>query len=450
VFESLTARLEQTLRRLRGRGRLGEGDLKGAMREIRVALLEADVNLKVAQEFIGRVRERALGAEVLESLTPGQQVVKIVHDELIDLMGREGEGLAPPSGPGPLRVLIVGLQGSGKTTTAAKLAGLLRRRGRRPLLVAADLQRPAAVQQLQVVGSQVETPVFAVPGASDPVAVCRRAMKEAQSAGQDVVIVDTAGRLHVDEGLMDELRRVRSALEPEEVLLVVDAMTGQDAVTAARAFNEGAGVTGVILTKLDGDARGGAALSVRAVTGRPIKFVGLGEKLDALEPFHPDRLASRILGMGDVLSLVERAQSAMDDKEAARLQRHLQGEEFTLSDFLEQLHQVRKMGGLDDLMGMLPTAGPARQLKNLKVDPRQLARTEAIINSMTAEERKHPGIIGGSRRRRVARGSGTSIQDVNRLLKQYEQMRRLIKQLGSNRRGGLAGLLGSRGPWPQP
>lgn len=433
MFEQLAARLQAVMKRLRGVGRLTERDVDDALREVRLALLEADVHYRVVKDFIARVRERAVGEAVLSSLTPGQQVIKLVHEELTALLG-ETPGRIAGAGS-PTVVMLVGLQGSGKTTTAAKLARHLKGQGRRPLLVGLDTARPAAMEQLQTVAAQVEVPVVADPlAAADPVQMAEDGVAEARRRGCDVVILDTAGRLHIDEPLMRELARVKAAVRPHEVLLVVDAMTGQDAVRVAEAFAGRVGLDGLILTKLDGDARGGAALSARAVTGCPIKFAGVGEKLDALEPFHPDRMASRILGMGDVLSLIERAQRAVDADRARDLEQKLRRAQFTLEDFLEQLKQVRRMGPLDQLLGMLPGAA---QLKGAlgDVDPRGLDRVEAIILSMTPAERRQPQIIDSSRRRRIARGSGTSVQDVNRLLRQFEDTRRLMKQLAGGRPG---------------
>ncbi|HEY8395131.1 MAG TPA: signal recognition particle protein [Thermaerobacter sp.] len=436
----MAEKLQAVFKRLRGKGKLTEADVEAALREVRLALLEADVNFKVVKEFISRVRERAVGQEVLASLTPAQQVIKIVHDELTQLMGGSHARLRLAGTP-PTVVLMVGLQGSGKTTTAAKLARMLARQGRQPLLVAADVYRPAAIEQLVTLAGQVGVPAYAPGPDRDPVDIARGGVEEARRLGRDVVIIDTAGRLHVDEPLMQELERIRAAVQPHEILLVVDAMTGQDAVNVAEQFNSRLGIDGVVLTKLDGDARGGAALSVRAVTGKPIKFVGLGERVDQLEPFHPERMASRILGMGDVLSLIEKAQAAFDAEEARRLERKLREQRFDLEDFLEQLRQVRKMGPLDQLLGMIPGLGG--RVKDRAVDERELRRIEAIIQSMTPEERRHPEIINASRRRRIARGSGTRVQDVNRLLKQFAETQRLMKQLtGAARKGrrGFGGL----------
>ncbi len=427
AFDNLAARLQETMKKLRGKGRLSEKDVDEALREVRLALLEADVNYKVVRDFVKRVKERAVGDEVLSSLTPGQQVIKIVNDELTTLMGGTVAKLQLASRP-PSIIMMVGLQGAGKTTTAAKLARLLKGQGHRPLLVAADIYRPAAIKQLMVLGEQIEVPVFSM-GEQNPVDIAKAAVSHAGAHSNDVIIIDTAGRLHVDEALMEELVQIREAVSPHEILLVVDSMTGQDAVNVAETFNSRLDIGGVVLTKLDGDARGGAALSVKAVTGKPIKFAGVSEKMDGLEPFHPDRMASRILGMGDVLTLIEKAVSTVDEEKAKQLAHKLKEAEFTLEDFLEQLEQLKRMGPLDQILGMLPGMGGMKQLKNLDVDESHLKRIEAIINSMTPEERRNPQIIGGSRRRRIAQGSGTRVQEVNRLLKQFEQTRQLMKQL---------------------
>lgn len=434
AFEGLSDRLQDIFRKLRGKGKITEEDVKVAMREIRLALLEADVNFKVVKEFVARVRERAVGQEVLGSLTPGQQIVKIVHDEMTELMGGAESKLNLSSKP-PTVIMAVGLQGAGKTTTVAKLAKSLIKQGRRPLLVACDIYRPAAIKQLQVLGEQIGAPVFSM-GQQNPVSIARASLEHARSNNRDIVILDTAGRLHIDEELMDELANIKDQVNPDEILLIVDAMTGQDAVTVADSFHEQLGLTGVILTKLDGDTRGGAALSVKAVTGCPIKYVGMGEKLDALEIFHPDRMASRILGMGDILSLVEKAQATFDQEKAREMERKIRQQEFTLEDFLQQMQQMRSMGPLEDLLGMIP--GMGKQMKDIKgqVDEKELARVEAIIQSMTPSERRDPSIINGSRKKRIARGSGTRVQDVNRLLKQFEESRKLMKQfadLGSKK-----------------
>lgn len=438
LFEGLATKLQETFRRLRGKGKLTEADVNEAMREVRLALLEADVNFKVVKDFVARVKERAIGQEVLSSLTPGQVVVKIVNEELTALMGGQTARINLAGRP-PTVVMMVGLQGSGKTTTAGKLANLLRKQGRRPLLVAADIYRPAAIKQLEVVGSQVGVPVFQM-GQADPVEIARAGLDKALTDGRDLVIIDTAGRLHVDDELMAELERIKAAVKPHETLLVVDAMTGQDAVNVAESFNTRIGIDGIVMTKLDGDARGGAALSVRAVTGKPIKFAATGEKLDAIEQFHPDRMASRILGMGDVLSLIEKAESEFDAKKAAELEKRLRRAEFTFDDFLEQFKQMRKMGPLDQILGMMPGMGNLKQLQGMRIDEKELSHVEAIIQSMTPGERRNPAIIDGSRRKRIARGSGTSVQDVNRLLKQFGETQRLIKRLTGMERGLGKGL----------
>jgi signal recognition particle subunit SRP54 len=446
MFANLAEKLQETLRRLRGKGKLNEKDVETALREIRLALLEADVNFKVVKEFVAQIRERAVGQEVLKSLTPGQQVVKIVHEELTRLMGREQSRLESASSP-PSVLMLAGLQGSGKTTTAVKLALHLRRGGRRPLLVAADIYRPGAIKQLEVLCRSVDLPFYSNEKAR-PVQICQEAVKQAGREGCDYVILDTAGRLHLDEAMMAELREIKAQLKPVELLLVVDAMTGQDAVNAATAFHRELGLTGIILTKLDGDTRGGAALSVRAVTGCPIKFVGGGEKVDALEPFHPERMASRILGMGDVLSLIEKAEAAIDQEKARELERKLRRQEFTLEDFRDQLQQLRSMGSLEEILAMLPgAAGIPKEVKQLSLSEEQFKRVEAIINSMTVAERRDPSIINGSRRRRIARGSGTTVQDVNKLLSQFAQMQRMFKQMGSmGKKGQLKKLKkGKRG-----
>mgnify|MGYP000510086194 CR=1 FL=1 len=428
MFESLSARLQGVFDRLAGRGRLTEENIQEALREVRVALLEADVNFKVVRAFIERVRARAVGQDVLASLTPAQQVVKIVHQELVELLGGSGHRLAPAPTP-PTVIMLVGLQGSGKTTTAAKLARYYLKQGQHPILAAADTRRPAAREQLRTLGAQLGVPVVDGPGPT-PLDICRAARAEAAARGLTPLILDTAGRLHIDEALLDELRAIRAEVKPHHVLLVVDAMTGQDAVTVAERFHQAVGIDAVILTKMDGDARGGAALSVRHVTGRPIAFVGTGEKTDALEPFHPDRVAARILGMGDVLSLVEKAQEVVDREKAAALARKLREDTFTLEDFREQLRQVRQMGPLDQLLGLLPFGKALRGARaELDAEAADLARFDAIIGSMTPEERRRPEIINGSRRQRIARGSGTTVQDVNRLLKQYAELRRMMKQL---------------------
>ncbi len=436
MFDALSERLEGIFSKLKGRGYLKEEDVDLALREIRLALLEADINFKVVREFIARVKEKAVGKEVLDSLTPGQQVVKIVHSELIELLGSKNEKIRLSPNP-PTIIMMVGLHGSGKTTTAAKLARLFKKQGRRPMLVAADLQRPAAVDQLITLGAQAGVPVFSSRETRDPVELSRASLQKARLEAQDIVILDTAGRFHIDEKLMTELGRVKEAVEPDEVLLVADAMTGQDAVNIARSFNDRIGIDGVVLTKMDGDARGGAALSLKAVTGKPIKFIGVGEKIEMLEPFHPDRIASRILGMGDVLSLIEKAREAVDLKEAEALQRKMTEESFTLEDLKDQLAKIRSMGPLENILSMIPGLG--RQLKNVQVDEREFIKIEAIINSMTPGERREPQILNGSRKKRVAAGSGTRVSDVNRLLKQHREMKRMLKMF-KGKKGRLAGL----------
>jgi signal recognition particle subunit SRP54 len=434
VFEGLQARLGEIMKRLTGRGALNPEDVDATLREVRLALLEADVNFKVARDVVERIRQAAVGQEVWKHLSPGQQVVKIVHQELTALLGGAARELRFASQP-PTVILLVGLHGVGKTTTAGKLAAFLRRRGRNPLLVATDLRRPAAVRQLQVVGAGVKVPVFAPEGATDPVAVARSAVESATSDGHDVVVIDSAGRLHVDDALMAELAAMHNALQPQETLLVLDAMAGQDAVRMAEQFGARLRLDGLILTKLDGDARGGAALSAVATTGAPILFVGTGERPDALEPFHPDRMASRILGMGDVLTLIERAEQSLTAEQAAELERKLRRAQFTFADFLDQLRQVRQMGPIDQLLELIPGFSRAT-LPGMTVDESQLRRIEAMIQSMTPHERVQPQIIDGSRRRRIAAGSGTSVQDVNRLLKQFEQVRRLMRHMDDRGRAG--------------
>ncbi len=438
MFETLSARFQALITKLTSRGVLSEADVDATLREVRLALLEADVNFRVAKQFVDRLRQAATGAEIAKSLTPGQHVVKLVHAELIRLLGGSTRELRVAASP-PTVILLVGLHGTGKTTTAGKLAARLRRRGKRPLLVATDLRRPAAVTQLQVVGTQADVPVFVREGATDPIAVATSALVHARDHGHDVVMVDSAGRLHVDDELMRELRRMREAITPDNVLLVLDAMAGQDAVAMAERFQQVLGIDGIIVTKLDGDARGGAVLSVVEVTGCPVLFAGTGEKLDALEPFHPDRMASRILGMGDVLTLIEKAQESVDAQTAAELERKLRRAEFTLDDFRAQLRQVRAMGPLDRLLELVPGLGARAQGIGGQLDEKALGRVEAMINSMTPDERRHPHIIDGSRRRRIARGSGTTIQDVNRLLRQFEEAKRLLKQVGDAEKKGRRG-----------
>lgn len=429
AFEGLTEKLSAAFKKLRGKGRLSENDIKEVMREIRLSLLEADVSYKVVKDFVAKVTERSVGADVLESLTPAQTVIKIVNEELTALMGGTVEKLKFASKP-PTVIMLVGLQGAGKTTNGAKLAAYIKKHNsRRPLLVACDVYRPAAIKQLEVVGSQLGIPVFE-QGQGDPVEIAKAAIRHASDHGNDTVLIDTAGRLHIDETLMTELKNIRAAVNPTEILLVVDAMTGQDAVNAAQAFNEALDIAGVIMTKLDGDARGGAALSVKAVTGKPIKFVGVGEKLDQIEPFYPDRMASRILGMGDVLTLIEKAQQGIDEKKAEELERKLRQNKFTLNDFYEQMGQLKNMGSMQDIMGMIPGMN-AGALKGATIDEKALPRIEAIILSMTPDEREDPSILNSSRKRRVARGSGTRVEDVNRLLKQFDMMQQMVKQMSS-------------------
>ena len=448
AFEGLTEKLSAAFRRLRSKGRLTESDVKEAMREIRLALLEADVSYKVVKDFIRTVSERCVGSDVLEGLNPAQMVVKVVNEELTRLMGSENQKITMASN-GPTIVMLVGLQGAGKTTNGAKLAGWFKKaQGKRPLLVACDVYRPAAIKQLEVVGGQLDIPVFQM-GQEDPVKIAKSAMRYAEQHGHDMVFIDTAGRLHVDEKLMTELQSIKAEVKPSEILLVVDAMTGQDAVNAAQSFNEWLDIDGVMLTKLDGDARGGAALSVKAVTGKPIKFIGVGEKLDQIEPFHPSRMAGRILGMGDVLSLIEKAEQAIDQKKAAEMESRLRQNKFTLNDFYDQLTQIRKMGNLQDLLGMVPGMG---QLKDIQVDEKAMNRVEAIIQSMTPYERENPTVLGSSRKRRISAGSGTKVEDVNRLLKQFDSMQKMIKQFTGpgaskkmkklQRRGGFPGIPG--------
>ena len=433
MFQSLSDKLANAFKKFRNKGKLTEADVKEGMREIKLALLEADVSFKVVKDFIKRVSERAVGSEVLESLLPAQQVVKIVNEELIELMGKTQAKLEISSKP-PTVIMMTGLQGAGKTTHSGKLAGLYKKQGKRPLLVACDVYRPAAIKQLQVVGSQLDIPVFAMEDCKDPVKIAKNVVDHAIRNGYDMVFIDTAGRLHIDEVLMDELKNIKSVVTPTEILLVIDAMTGQDAVNVAQSFNELLDITGVILTKLDGDTRGGAALSVRYVSGKPIKFIGTGEKLDTIEPFHPDRMASRILGMGDVLSLIEKAQEAFDEKKALEMERKMRENRFTLTDYLEQMGQLKNMGSLDQLVGMIPGMKP-NMLKDAKVDEKAMARTEAMILSMTPAERENPDILNSSRKRRIAAGSGASVEDLNKLLKQFDQMKKMMKQLSGGGKG---------------
>ena len=454
AFEGLTEKLSAAFKKLRSKGRLTEADVKDAMREIRLALLEADVSYKVVKDFVKKVTERAVGSDVLESLTPAQMIVKIVNEELVALMGSENAKIAIAPKP-PTIVMLVGLQGAGKTTNGAKLAGLMKKDGKHPLLVACDVYRPAAIQQLEVVGGQLDIPVFQM-GTANPVDIAKAAVEHAKKEGYDMVFLDTAGRLHVDEALMEELSNIKETVHPDEILLVVDAMTGQDAVNAATAFNNQLDIDGVMLTKLDGDARGGAALSVKAVTGKPIKFVGTGEKLDQIEPFHPSRMASRILGMGDVLTLIEKAEAAMDQKKAQELEQRLRKNKFTLQDFYDQLVQLKSMGSITDILGMMPGMN-AGALKNVQVDEKALSRTEAIILSMTPYERENPGVINHSRKQRIAAGAGVQVQQINALLKQFDDMQKLMRQFtgpGASKKmkrlqksgmGGMGNMGGKRG-----
>lgn len=436
MFDNLSEKLDAAFKRLKGHGTLTEKNISDGLREVRLALLEADVNFKVVKQFIADIKERSLGQEVMTSLTPGQQIIKIVNEELAGLMGGQHEDLNL-SGTHPVSLMLVGLQGSGKTTTTGKLAIHLRKKGRKPYLVPADVYRPAAIDQLQKLGDQLDVPVFDSHTDMSPVDICQKARVAAQKEGCDTVLLDTAGRLHIDEALMGELQQIKAAVQPSDILLVADAMTGQDAVNMAKAFDDALGIGGVVLTKMDGDARGGAALSIKSITRKPIKFIGVGEKLNDLEAFHPDRMASRILGMGDVLTMIEKAQEAVDVKEAAALEKKLRKNQFTLEDFKDQLAQVRKMGSLSELMGMIPGMGKLKQMKNFEVDDNELVRIEAMINSMTPKERRQHTIINGSRRRRIAKGSGTKVQDVNQLLKNYTQVMKMMKKLN---KGGMRGL----------
>ncbi len=445
MFGNLQEKLNEAFRKFKNKGKLSESDVKEGLRAVKLALLEADVNFKVVKEFIGKVQERAVGVEVLESLMPGQQVIKIVNEELTAIMGGTVAKLEISPAP-PTIIMMVGLQGAGKTTHSAKLAAHLKKQGKRPLLTACDVYRPAAVKQLQVVGEQIGVPVFAMGDKIDPVNIAKAALNEAKKNGNDVLIIDTAGRLHIDSEMMDELSNIKKALNPTEILLVVDSMLGQDAVNVAQSFNDMLDITGVILTKLDGDTRGGAALSVRHVTGKPIKFVGMGEKLDALEPFHPDRMASRILGMGDVLSLIEKAEQAYDEKKAKELEQKMRENTFTLDDYLEQMKQVRGMGNMEQLLGMMPGIN-ANALKDAKIDEKALDRMEAIVLSMTPAERVKPSIINFSRRKRIAAGSGTKVEDVNKLLKQFEQMQKMMKDLTN---GSFMRRFGKKGKFKMP
>ena len=442
AFESLSEKLNEAFKKLRGKGRLTENDVKDAMREVRMALLEADVSYKVVRDFTKSVTAKAVGTDVLEALNPAQMVIKIVNQELCDLMGSENRKLNIGS-KSPSVVMLVGLQGAGKTTNGAKLAAYMRKQGKRPLLAACDIYRPAAIKQLETVGAQLDIPVFQM-GQTDPVDIAKAAVEHARKHGNDLVFLDTAGRLHIDEQLMDELKNIKAAVEPAEILLVVDAMTGQDAVNAANAFDEALGITGVMLTKLDGDARGGAALSITAATGKPIKFIGVGEKLDMIEPFYPDRMASRILGMGDMLTLIEKAQQSFDEKKAIEAAEKLRANRFTLSDYLDQMGQIKNMGDIESIAGMIPGID-AKALKGAKIDDRAMARQEAIILSMTKAERENPSILNSSRKKRIAAGSGTSVVDVNRLLKQFEAMQQMTKQLTGKNMKKLQKKMGKMG-----
>jgi signal recognition particle subunit SRP54 len=441
MFESLTEKLNSVFRKITGRGRLTEENIADALKEVRMALLEADVNYKVVKNLVEEIRRRAVGQEVLQSLTPGQQFIKIVHQELTRLMGEALQALNLTGKP-PYVLMLVGLQGSGKTTTAAKLARHLRKQGRFPYLVPADVYRPAAIEQLRTLGEQIGVPVHPADPSAKPEDICAEALSKAGASGADTVILDTAGRLHIDEALMAELVRTKERTRPAEILFVADAMTGQDAVNVAKQFGDALDITGIVLTKMEGDARGGAALSIRAVTDRPIKFIGVGEKIDALEPFFPDRMASRILGMGDVLSLIEKAQAEFDEKLAVRLEKRLRKSDFDLEDFQAQLGQMKKMGSLEQILGMLPGLGQLKKLKQFKPDEKELVRVEAIINSMTREERRNYKIINGSRRKRIATGSGTTIQDVNRLLKNFAQTKKMMEGFAKKGLKNLPSMFG--------
>lgn len=435
MFEGLVDKLTEAFKKFRNKGKLTESDVKEGMREIKLALLEADVNFKVVKDFINIVTERAVGANVLESLLPAQQIVKIVNEELTNMMGKANVKLNVSSKP-PTIIMMTGLQGAGKTTYCGKLGGLLKKQGKRPLLIACDIYRPAAIKQLEVVGGQLELPVFSMGDKEKPVNIAKAGIEHAIKNGSDFVLIDTAGRLHIDEMMMNELKEIKDAVQPAEILLVVDAMTGQDAVNVAKIFNDMLEITGIILTKMDGDTRGGAALSVRYITGKPIKFIGTGEKLDTIEPFFPDRMASRILGMGDVLSLIEKAESAYDEKKAAQLEKKIRESSFTLDDFLDQFKQVRNMGSMEQLMGMMPGVKPT-DVKNAKIDEKMIARMQAVILSMTKKEREKPDIINSSRKKRIANGSGTTVEDVNKLLRQFEQIQKLLKQMAGGKMNGF-------------
>ncbi|MGP4072627.1 signal recognition particle protein [Piscibacillus sp. B03] len=439
AFEGLADRLQGTIKKITGKGKVTEQDVKEMTREVRLALLEADVNFKVVKDLIKRIKERAIGQDVLEGLNPGQQVIKVVKEELTELMGGEQSKIAVASKP-PTVIMMVGLQGAGKTTTTGKLANHLRKKyNRNPMLVAADVYRPAAINQLETLGKQLDMPVFSKGTDANPVDIAKEALAEAKEQHKDYVLIDTAGRLHIDEGLMDELHNIKEAVNPDEVFLVVDSMTGQDAVNVAESFDEKLDISGVVLTKLDGDTRGGAALSIRAVTGKPIKFAGMGEKLDQLEAFHPDRMASRILGMGDVLSLIEKAETEVDEKKAKEMEQKMKDMSFTFEDFLEQMAQVRNMGPLDELINMMPGANKMKGMKNMQLDEKQIDHVEAIIQSMTKEERTNPSVINASRKKRIAKGSGTSVSQVNRLLKQFDEMKKMMKQMMGGKKGKKKG-----------
>ena len=445
IFEGLSDKLQGALGKLKSKGKLTEKDVKDAMREVKLALLEADVNFKVVKDFVKKVQERCVGQEVMSSLTPGQHVIKIVNEELTSLMGDVSSKVMISSKP-PTVIMMVGLQGAGKTTTSGKLGGYFKKQGKRPLLVACDVYRPAAIKQLQVVGEKLDIPVFNMGDKESPINIAKAGLSHAIKHNNDLVIIDTAGRLHIDETLMDELKSIKSEVKPHEILLVVDSMTGQDAVNVAESFNEALGVDGVVLTKLDGDTRGGAALSIRAVTQKPIKFIGMGEKLDDLEPFHPDRMASRILGMGDILSLIEKAQENIDFEKAKELEKKIKKQELDFEDFLEQMEQIQNMGPLDKILGMIPGMGNMKdQLGDVDLNGKEMKRTKAIVQSMTIEERRDPSILNASRKKRIARGSGTTVQDVNRLIKQFNEMKKMMKmftgsQKSMKKRGGFAGL----------
>ena len=436
MFDNLTDKLDLVFKKLKGHGKLTEKNIEEGLKEVRIALLEADVHYKVVKKLIADIKERALGQEVMASLTPGQQVVKIVNDELTEIMGTRHEDLNL-SGSKPASIMLVGLQGSGKTTTAGKLAVFLRKKGKKPYLVPADVYRPAAIDQLKKLGEQLSVPVYSSTVEMDPVQICRKARIAAQQEGCDILLLDTAGRLHIDENLMAELCNIKDAVNPSDILLIADAMTGQDAVNIAKSFDNTLNLGGIILTKMDGDARGGAAISIKSITNKPIKFIGVGEKLSELEPFHPDRMSSKILGMGDVLTIIEKAQSVVDEKKAVELEKKLRKNEFTLDDFRDQMVQIRKMGSLKDLLSMIPGFSKNKQFKNLEVDEKEFVRIEAIINSMTPLERRQHTIINGNRRKRIAKGSGTSIQDINKLLKNYTQIMKMMKKMN---KGGMRGL----------